>query len=99
MHHFRVVQIHVRTLTKDPDEIIRTVQILEPSFGGINLEDIAQPKCFRILDALRDQMQIPIWHDDQQGTATVTNKNGERGIFGIAHICSRASCAQMIVLR
>lgn len=57
--------------TKDPDEIIRTVQILEPSFGGINLEDIAQPKCFRILDALRDQMQIPIWHDDQQGTATV----------------------------
>lgn len=57
--------------TKDPDEFIRTVKILEPSFGGINLEDIAQPKCFRILDTLRKEMGIPVWHDDQQGTATV----------------------------
>jgi malate dehydrogenase (oxaloacetate-decarboxylating) len=57
--------------TKDPDEFIRTVQLLEPSFGGINLEDIAQPKCFRILDTLRKEMSIPVWHDDQQGTATV----------------------------
>jgi malate dehydrogenase (oxaloacetate-decarboxylating) len=58
--------------TKDPDELIRTVQILEPSFGGINLEDISQPKCFRILNELRSVMHIPVWHDDQQGTATVT---------------------------
>lgn len=58
--------------TKDPDEFIRTVKLLEPSFGGINLEDIAQPKCFRILDTLRREMGIPVWHDDQQGTATVT---------------------------
>lgn len=57
--------------TKDPQEFIRTVKLLEPSFGGINLEDIAQPKCFRILDALRREMSIPVWHDDQQGTATV----------------------------
>jgi malate dehydrogenase (oxaloacetate-decarboxylating) len=57
--------------TKDPDEFIRTVKLLEPSFGGINLEDIAQPKCFRILDTLRKEMSIPVWHDDQQGTATV----------------------------
>lgn len=57
--------------TKDPDEFIRTVKLLEPSFGGINLEDIAQPKCFRILDTLRSEMNIPVWHDDQQGTATV----------------------------
>ena len=57
--------------TKDPDEFVRTVKFLEPTFGGINLEDIAQPKCFRILDALRSQMHIPVWHDDQQGTATV----------------------------
>jgi len=56
--------------TKDPDEIIRTVRLLEPAFGGINLEDISQPKCFRILDELRGQMGIPVWHDDQQGTAT-----------------------------
>jgi malate dehydrogenase (oxaloacetate-decarboxylating) len=57
--------------TKDPDELIRTVKLLEPAFGGINLEDIAQPKCFRILDTLRAEMGIPVWHDDQQGTATV----------------------------
>ena len=58
--------------TKDPDEIIRTVKLLQPSFGGINLEDIANPKCFYILDTLRKEMEIPVWHDDQQGTAAVT---------------------------
>lgn len=57
--------------TKDPDELVRTVEILEPSFGGINLEDIAQPKCFGVLDRLRKSMSIPVWHDDQQGSATV----------------------------
>ena len=57
--------------TKDPDEFIRTVRLLEPSFGAINLEDIAQPKCFRILDALRADARIPVWHDDQQGSATM----------------------------
>ena len=57
--------------TKDPEEIIRTVKLLEPAFGGINLEDIAQPKCFRILDALRATLRIPVWHDDQQGSAAV----------------------------
>jgi malate dehydrogenase (oxaloacetate-decarboxylating) len=56
--------------TKDPDEVVRTVTLLEPSFGGINLEDIAQPKCFRVLDALRGRLGIPVWHDEQQGTAT-----------------------------
>ncbi|OQA42951.1 MAG: NAD-dependent malic enzyme [Chloroflexi bacterium ADurb.Bin325] len=58
--------------TKDPDEIIRTVLLLQPAFGGVNLEDIAQPKCFRILDTLRERAEIPVWHDDQQGTACVT---------------------------
>ena len=57
--------------TKDPERIIETVLLLQPSFGGINLEDIAQPKCFRILDELRERAEIPVWHDDQQGTATV----------------------------
>jgi malate dehydrogenase (oxaloacetate-decarboxylating) len=56
--------------TKDPAEVIRTVRLLEPAFGGINLEDIAQPKCFRVLDALRGGMNVPVWHDDQQGSAT-----------------------------
>ena len=58
--------------TKDPDEIIQAVKWLQPSFGGINLEDIANPKCFYILDTLRKEMEIPVWHDDQQGTAAVT---------------------------
>jgi malate dehydrogenase (oxaloacetate-decarboxylating) len=57
--------------TNDPDEIVRTVKILEPSLGGINLEDIRTPECFEILDRLRNEMEIPVWHDDQQGTATV----------------------------
>jgi malate dehydrogenase (oxaloacetate-decarboxylating) len=58
--------------TKEPDKFIETVLLLHPSFGGINLEDIAQPKCFDILDRLRKESPIPVWHDDQQGTATVT---------------------------
>ncbi len=57
--------------TKDPDEIVRTCELLEPSFGGINLEDIEKPKCFHVLEKARDKVQIPVWHDDQQGTATV----------------------------
>lgn len=58
--------------TKDPDKIIETVKILEPAFGGINLEDIESPKCFYILDKLREELHIPVWHDDQQGTAGAT---------------------------
>lgn len=57
--------------TKDPNEIIQAVKWLKPSFGGINLEDIAKPKCFYILDKLRKELDIPVWHDDQQGTATI----------------------------
>jgi malate dehydrogenase (oxaloacetate-decarboxylating) len=57
--------------TKDPDEIIEAVLMLQPTFGGVNLEDISQPKCFRILDTLREHAEIPVWHDDQQGTASV----------------------------
>ncbi len=58
--------------TRDPDEFIRTVKLLQPSFGGFNLEDIEKPKCFRILDTLRAECRVPVWHDDQQGTALVT---------------------------
>ncbi len=57
--------------TKDPDEIIRACQLIEPTFGGINLEDLSKPKCFYILDEARKKLNIPVWHDDQQGTATV----------------------------
>jgi len=58
--------------TKDQQEIINTVKILQPSLGGVNLEDISQPKCFPILQTLRKECHIPVWHDDQQGTALVT---------------------------
>jgi malate dehydrogenase (oxaloacetate-decarboxylating) len=58
--------------TTDPDEFIRAVKLLTPSFGGINLEDIENPKCFYILEKLRAEATIPVWHDDQQGTAAVT---------------------------
>jgi malate dehydrogenase (oxaloacetate-decarboxylating) len=57
--------------TKDPDKIIEICLALQPTFGGFNLEDLSQPKCFYILDTLRAQARIPVWHDDQQGTAAV----------------------------
>ncbi|MDE1819340.1 MAG: NADP-dependent malic enzyme [Euryarchaeota archaeon] len=58
--------------TKDPAEIVATVQRLEPALGGVNLEDIASPKCFQILDDLQRSLSIPVWHDDQLGTAAAT---------------------------
>lgn len=58
--------------TKDPDEFIQAVKWISPTFGGINLEDIERPKCFYILERLREELDIPVWHDDQQGTAAVT---------------------------
>jgi malate dehydrogenase (oxaloacetate-decarboxylating) len=66
--------------TKDPDELIKTVKLLQPSFGGINLEDISKPKCYRVLEELRNdpEIKIPVWHDDAQGTATVVLA----GVFG-----------------
>lgn len=54
-----------------PDEIVELACQLQPAFGGIHLEDIASPKCFEILDRLRERLTIPVWHDDQQGTAGV----------------------------
>lgn len=57
--------------TTAPEDIKNAVRWLQPSFGGVNLEDISQPKCFEILDTLRSELQIPVWHDDQQGTGTV----------------------------
>ena len=57
--------------TKDPDEIVETVKHLSVGFGGINLEDISAPRCFYIEDRLREEMDIPVFHDDQHGTAVV----------------------------
>ncbi len=58
--------------TNDVDEIVNTVKLMEPTFGGINLEDIAAPKCFEIEERLKKEMNIPVFHDDQHGTAIVT---------------------------
>lgn len=58
--------------TQDPEEIIRTVKYLAPTFGGVNLEDISAPNCFEIEERLRKELDIPVFHDDQHGTAIVT---------------------------
>jgi malate dehydrogenase (oxaloacetate-decarboxylating) len=93
--------------TRDPDELIRAVLLLSPSFGGINLEDIAQPKCFRILERLRAEAPIPVWHDDQQGTATVTlagllnalkvtgRRIGESRIVFVGSGAANVACARL----
>src|SRR3954451_24115258 len=57
--------------TKDVDEIVRAVQVVAPAFGGINLEDISAPRCFEIEDRLKESLPIPVFHDDQHGTAVV----------------------------
>ncbi|MGB2728960.1 MAG: NADP-dependent malic enzyme [Halobacteriota archaeon] len=57
--------------TRDAEEIIKAVKWMAPSFGGVNLEDIESPKCYYILEKLREELSMPVWHDDQQGTALV----------------------------
>jgi len=94
--------------TKDADKIIETTLLIQPGFGGINLEDLSQPKCFRILDTLREQAEIPVWHDDQQGTATVTlaglinalklvgKKIDEAQIVFVGSGASNVACSRLI---
>src|SRR5690349_15564315 len=62
----------IELATEKPDEVIRTCQLLEPTFGGINLEDIKAPECFVIEEELRRTMRIPVFHDDQHGTAIIS---------------------------
>lgn len=57
--------------TKDPDEIVKIVEMIEPVFGGINLEDISAPRCFEIENKLKERLSIPVFHDDQHGTAII----------------------------
>src|SRR5213079_3240044 len=58
--------------TRDTEEFIRAVKLLEPTFGGINLEDIAAPECFEIEERLKKEMKIPVFHDDKHGTAIIS---------------------------
>src|ERR1700748_3860865 len=63
---------HIEGAHTDPEEFIRTVKLLEPTFGGINLEDIRAPECFEIERRLKAEMNIPVFHDDQHGTAIIS---------------------------
>ncbi len=58
--------------TNDPDQIVQAVRLMAPTFGGINLEDISAPRCFEIEERLKEELDIPVFHDDQHGTAVVT---------------------------
>src|SRR3979490_2120944 len=62
----------IELASEDPKELIRAIQMLEPTFGGINLEDIKAPECFIIEEELRRTMKIPVFHDDQHGTAIIS---------------------------
>ena len=71
--------------TEDPDKFIEAVALMEPTFGGINLEDIAAPECFIIEQALRERMNIPVMHDDQHGTAIIA----AAGLINACHLTDR----------
>src|SRR4051812_10520345 len=67
---------------RDPDKLIEVIAALEPTFGGINLEDIKAPECFEIERQLRARMKIPVFHDDQHGTAIIVGAAGRNGVCG-----------------
>jgi malate dehydrogenase (oxaloacetate-decarboxylating)(NADP+) len=77
--------IDIEVKTEDAQRFIDAVELLEPSFGGINLEDIAAPDCFIIEQALRERMNIPVFHDDQHGTAIIT----AAGLINACHLTHR----------
>jgi malate dehydrogenase (oxaloacetate-decarboxylating)(NADP+) len=80
-----VDSIDIELDTEDPEAFINAVALMEPSFGGINLEDIAAPECFVIEQALRERMNIPVMHDDQHGTAIIT----AAGLINACHLTGR----------
>jgi malate dehydrogenase (oxaloacetate-decarboxylating)(NADP+) len=77
--------IDIEVATEDPEAFINAVALLEPSFGGINLEDIKAPECFIIEQALRERLKIPVMHDDQHGTAIIT----AAGLVNACHLTGR----------
>ncbi|MCE5256435.1 MAG: malate dehydrogenase, partial [Spirochaetaceae bacterium] len=78
----------------DPDKIIDFVKMLQPSVGAVNLEDISQPNCFKVLDELRESCDIPVWHDDAQGTACITLA----GLLNALKLAGKKLCDARIVL-
>jgi len=83
----------IELATADPEEIIRTCQILEPTFGGINLEDIKAPECFHIEEELKKTMRIPVFHDDQHGTAIISGA----GLLNALEIAGKDIAAVKVV--
>ncbi|MGN6271232.1 MAG: NADP-dependent malic enzyme [Sphingomonas sp.] len=80
-----VDSIDLEVATEDVDRFVAAVELLEPSFGGINLEDIKSPECFLIEQALRERMNIPVFHDDQHGTAIIA----AAGLINALHLTGR----------
>lgn len=80
--------------TKDVDEIVRTVALMEPVFGGINLEDISAPRCFEIERRLKELLDIPVFHDDQHGTAIVVLA----GIINALKVTGKDKAAMKVVV-
>src|ERR1700721_2751106 len=80
-----VDSIDLEVGTEDPDEFVNAVRYLGPSFGGINLEDIKAPECFYIEERLREMMDIPVFHDDQHGTAIIA----AAGMINAMHMTGR----------
>src|SRR5258706_1756433 len=90
----------------DPKEVINVVQNLEPTFGGINLEDIASPECFEIEDTLKKTMNIPVFHDDQHGTAIISGAGllnaceiVKKHLSKVKIVCNGAGAAAIACLR
>jgi malate dehydrogenase (oxaloacetate-decarboxylating)(NADP+) len=89
-----VDSIDLEVATEDPQRFIEAVELLEPTFGGINLEDIAAPNCFIIEAALKEKMNIPVFHDDQHGTAIIT----AAGLINACHLTGRDLATVKVVV-
>jgi malate dehydrogenase (oxaloacetate-decarboxylating)(NADP+) len=89
-----VDSIDLEVATEDPEAFVNAVALLEPSFGGINLEDIAAPACFMIEAALKERLKIPVMHDDQHGTAIIT----AAGLINACHITGRSLADVKVVV-
>src|SRR5690242_10772488 len=86
--------IDIELKTEDVDRFIDAVELMEPSFGGINLEDIKAPECFVIEQTLRERMNIPVFHDDQHGTAIIA----AAGLINAAHLTGRSLADMKVVV-
>src|SRR4051812_31383896 len=90
-----VDSIDIELKTEDADRLIDAIELMEPSFGGINLEDIKSPECFVIEQTLRERMNIPVFHDDQHGTAIIATA----GLINALHLTGRDfKTAKIVVL-